>query len=152
MKKIAVFFKDAIKALVGAFAMIGFMEVINVIISSMMGQYVRIDGGIIDNIVENYISYGALGYAIAWMLICYNKIIKDDNKDILQKTKSCIIQAWIIATIMTLISGILTLNLEWIIIGIISYFVMFGFSLLVLYIIDKKSINEINKKIKEKDR
>lgn len=152
MRKWVSLFKDAVKALVGTFAIIGFMEVLNVIISVVVGQYIRIDEGVLENVINDYIFYGELGYGITWIVICYNRIQKDINKDVVQKTKSLVIQTWIILVIITLIVGILTLNLKLTIFGITSYSAIFGLALLILYLIDKKLINEINKKIKEQNK
>ena len=43
-----------------------------VIISICMGQYVRIDGGNLQLIIEDYISLGLYGYGLAWIFIYCN--------------------------------------------------------------------------------
>ena len=152
MKKLIVitkFISNAINALIGVLAAIGFLEIINVIISICIGQYVRMDGGNLEEVLENYITFGLYGYAMAWIFIYCNKISKDENKDIVQKTKKVIIVTWVILLIVDFIYGILLSDFRGALYLNVMYSCMFGLVLLVLYVCDKKEIKEINDKIKE---
>jgi len=147
--KVMEFISSAINALLGSLASIGFIEVINVIISICMGQYVRMDGGNLELIIEDYIALGLYGYGLAWIFIYCNKLNKDENKDIIQRSKEVIIVSWIIIVLINFICGILLSDFIEALMMNIMYSAMFGFALFILYIWDVKVINKINDKIKE---
>lgn len=149
MKKVGRFISDALNALVGSLATIGFMEVMNVIISYCLGTYVRMDEFNLGVIIKDYISAGIYGYGFAWIFIYCNKISKDDNKDIIEKTKKVIIFTWIIFVAINVICGIILSDYIMALQISIIFSAMFGFALLLLYLYDKKVIDKINEKIKE---
>lgn len=145
MKKIGVFIQDLLKSVYGAFILIGIYEIFNLIISLKIGQYVRIDGGVLDDIINTYFALGLIGIGMALLFIKLEKINKDNDIDTVQKCKTLLIKAWEISVAIVILLG----NLEDMLIMIPALSTMFGFTLLVLYIIDKKNIKEINRRIKE---
>jgi hypothetical protein len=152
MKKILVVFnfvKDAVNALLGSLVAIGFIEVINLIISIYIGEYVRIDGGSLEKVLEMYMFLGLYGYALSCVMIFTKKISKNNDKDIMQKTKEIIIVVWITMFILNIISGIILSELSETLRLNLMYSAMFGGSLLFIYMYDKIVINRINKQIKE---
>ena len=152
MKKLLLlvnFIKDAINALLGSLVAIGFVEIINLIISIYIGEYVRIDGGNLNKVLEMYIFLGIYGYALACIMIFAKKLSKNNDKDIMQKSKKIIIVVWVTMVVANLISGIVLSDLLEALRLSLMYSVMFGLSLLFLYMYDKIVINKINKKIKE---
>jgi len=146
---ISTIISDAFMALIGVLATIGFIELLNVIISIYMGEYVRIDGGDLSFIVKGYIEVAVLGYGMGWIFIICNRVANDDKKDPVQKTKIIINSTWIISIIIITIYTILTLDLVGALIMIILSVVLFGGALLLVYLWDRIVINEINNKIKE---
>lgn len=152
MKKVLLFLEDAVKATIGIPILIGYGEILNLIISLVIGKYVRIDEGILQNVVEDYITAGLMGFGLALGFFTWSRTIKDENKDTIQKSKSLILYIWVIAVIVTIINGILLADYEMILILTLSYSVMFGVALLAIYIWDKAMIKKINKKIKENER
>ncbi len=151
MKKMSLIMKNALKALVGSFAMVGVMQVIDIVASVMVGHYIRFDNGAtLYDLVRDYISSAIFGYGVGLLYIKYKQLNKDKDKDMVQKVKSLIIIAWFLSIVITIVDGLLTNHLdEFILLPIFS--VVFGFILLLIYVIDKKSITEINEKIKEKN-
>ena len=149
VKGIVKFVSNSINALIGSLSAIGFIEVVNLIISICLGEYVRIDGGSLQKVLEMYMFLGLYGYGYAWIIIFAKKISENKEKDIMQKTKEIIIIIWGILFILNIISGIILSDLLEALRFNLMYSVMFGGALLFLYLYDKIIINKINNKIKE---
>ena len=140
---------DAFLATFGALAAIGFMELITVIISICIGEYVRLDEGNLSLIIEDYIVIGILGYGMGYGWIICNKVGTDDKKDPIQKTRSIINSFWIIVTILISIYAIVISDFRGTLMMLLISLILFGGALILLNLWDRIIIKEINKKIKE---
>jgi len=152
MKKVCIFIGDAIKALTGSLVIIGTIEVIYLIASLMIGEYVREDGGVLEEVVYNYITYAIFGYGLAWIIILAKKIEKDEKNDVIQKTKNMVLVFEIVSVITTILIGIHTQDLKTTLLMILSFSILFIIAFLVIHLIDKKIINKINDKIKDQNK
>lgn len=159
MKKVLSYINDAVKALIGIPTTIGFIEIINLISSIVVGQYVRLDGGDLRIIIEDYMGYAAWGYALSLMILIMHRIIKDENIDIIKKSELMMISSYLIISTVLSIGNIInniylknTIHLLDIFGAFLTFGLVFAPSLLIVYLWDKKVINKINNKIKENEK
>jgi len=134
MKNVTLFFKDAIKALIGIPTLIGFYEILNIIISITLGEYVRLDEGILQYVIEDAVSAGIMGYGMALGIFSWKRIFNDDKKDEIQKTKSLILYFWIITMIVSVLNGIILSDIKMLLILAVSFTVVFGIATLAIYL------------------
>ena len=149
MKKVGLFISDLITALIGIPIGIGILELFIFTISIIIGQYIRMDCGNLELVIQSYIEAGIFGYGMVWLFIIFNRVIADKEKDHINQTKTIIKASWIIITILALIEGIVSLDLMGALMIASAFSMLFGGALLLVYAYDKKIIKKINKKIKE---
>ncbi len=145
MKKIIVFFKDSLKAFIGSLAILGVYGFI-IILSLKLDNL--IPNEILSLILKDYIAIFILSFAMSLFYVKFKKIVNDKEKDVVEKTKNIVSTAWLITAIASILICITTEIFEGLLL-LISLSILYGFALLIVYLIDRKSINQINKKIKE---
>lgn len=142
------FLKVLGKSLIAIPISIFLYELLNLVISIILQQYVRIDGGILQEVIHEYLFYGILGYGLSIMLFYIDSL---KEKDTIKKTKKVIEVFGIVFTIMFLLISFLDND---IILGLIIISVMclvICLCLFIVFLFDKKDVNNINKKIKENE-
>lgn len=142
MKKLSLFLKDAIQAIIGIPILIGLYEILNLIISVMMGEYVRIDGGVLQNVIEDAVNVGLMGYGLAFGFFSWRRIFNDKEKDEIQKSKSLILYFWIILIIVTILDGIILANFTMTLVLGGSFTILFALTTLVIYLWEYKIDNK----------
>ena len=134
MKKISLFLKDAVKALIGIPTLIGFYEILNLIISVIIGEYVRIDGGVLETVIQDAIGAGTMGYGLAFGIFSWNRIFNDNEKDGIQKSKSLILYFWIIVLIVLGLNAIILKDIEMLLVLGSIFTIVYGLATLVIYL------------------
>lgn len=134
MKKLSLFLKDAIKAIIGIPILIGWYEILNLVISVMMGEYVRLDGGVLQTVIEDAVSAGLMGYGLAFGFFSWKRIFNDKEKDEIQKSKSLILYFWIISIIVTILDGIILADFTMTLVLGGSFTIVFALATLVIYL------------------
>ena len=148
LKKVEDFINDNIKALTFSLGMIAFYELFNLIVSIGMGYYVRIEGGTLENIIRNYIEVAVIGFGFGWIRIIFFRIQQDNEMSVVQGIKKIIIYSWIIICLVCITCCVLLGEYKKMMLIIVGYTLAWGFTLFVVYVLDKRMINKINKKIK----
>ena len=124
-------------------------EMFNLVLSIEVGQYVKIDGFNLNRLITDYIEYGFIGFTITFVANYLRYNIKDSDKNGVQRSKSIVnilaIVMMLIILVSSAIEGEIALGL--IINSMISLLVCL--MLFVIFLFDKKDVNNINKKIKE---
>lgn len=140
------------RALWGVSAVIFLYEVLNLIISIQIGRYVRIDNSNLNEVIQNYISYAIFGYAMALLIIKTKEISRDESKNAIEKTKKTLSVFLIIFTLLFIAEGIILNDIlaSVIIIAIMSLVVLT--LLFIVFLIDKKDVKAINKKLEEENK
>lgn len=147
MKRI---FKNLFKALLGIPVTIFLYELFNLTISIILSEYVRVDNFNLNEVIQNYFSYAVFGYAMALLALISKDISKDAGKNLVEKTNQTL-SIFLIIFIVLFISEGLILNdmlASILIIAIMSLVIIT--LLFIVFLLDKKEINKINKKLKEK--
>lgn len=145
MKKFCEGIKIALQALIGAFAAIGLFEVMDLIACLRLGHYARMDGGVLENVLRDYIGNGALGYALGLMVIIYLKINKNEEKGTVQKTQEMLLVFWIIATVYGIIEGIIEFNLWTALALVLTFTIVFALAMIALAFLTKNANNSKKK-------
>ena len=149
MEKLKNFYKNAVRSISGIFAAISFYEFFNLAISIVIGEYARVDSGILENVIKFYMQCAIFGYGFGWVYVISKNMGENIEMKVVDKVKTIIISSWIIICIVSILSCILANKIKILIPLLIAYSVTWGIALLVTYILDKNEINKINKKIKE---
>ena len=139
------------KSLVGVPVAIFLYEMFNLTLSIIMKQYVKINGFDLQRLIYDYIEFGIAGYGYAFMINYIEYNIKDSNKNEIQRSKSIVN---IFATVIILIILIGSIMENEIVLGliVIAMILLLVMSLLfILFLFEKREVNNINKKIKEKE-
>ena len=144
-------FKVLKKSFVGIPVAIFLYELFNLAISIIMKQYVKVDGFNLQRLIYDYIEFGIIGYGYAFILnyIEYNN--KNSEKNVIERSKSVVNIFGTVIILIILIGSIIENEIVFglLFIAMISLLVM---SLLfILFLFDKKEVNNINNKIKEKN-
>lgn len=147
MKK---FLKVLGKSLIGIPISIFLYELLNLVISIILQQYVRIDGGILDEVIKEYLFWGILGYGLRIMCLYINSL--KEEKDIIKKTRKVIEVFGIVFILMFLVISILDNDFILGLIIIPAMCLVICLCLFIIFLFDKKDINNINKKIKENEK
>lgn len=141
------------KAFIGIPLAIFLYELFNLAISIALKQYVRIDGGKLEEVITIYIESIIQGYGLAFLMY-YTDILKkeSDKKNVIQMTKSVINAFGIVMILTILIMSIIDNDIifGFIIIAMISLLLLL--LLFIIFLFDKKEVNNINKKIKEDNK
>ena len=137
------------KSFVGIPVAIFLYELFNLSISIIMKQYVKVDGFNLQRLICDYIEFGIIGYGYAFILNYIEYNIKNSEKNVIKRSKS-VVNAFGIVIILVILSG--SIIEKEIVFGllVIAMILLLVMSLLfVLFLFDKKEVNNINNKIKE---
>ena len=148
MKKMPEILKDIIKTIIGGLAFVGtwcFMIVFE------MREGITITASEAIEWLESTLMVLLIGIGSSWVYIRCSKVKEDSEKDVVEKTKETIKIAWINVIIIITIICLVTKAYEGLILLII-FSGLYGGVLLIAYLMSKKSIKEINEKIKEKNK
>ena len=143
------FLKVLGKSLIGIPIAIFLYELLNLVISIILQKYVRIDGGILQEVIYEYLFYGILGYGLSIMLFYINSL--KEEKDTIKKTKKVIEIYGIVFIVIFLLISFLENDLILGLIIISAMCLVICFCLFIVFLFDKKDVNNINKKIKENE-
>lgn len=143
------FLKILGKSLIGIPIAIFLYELLNLVISIILQQYVRIDGGILQEVIYEYLFYGILGCGLSVMLFYINSL--KEEKDAIKKTKKVIEVYGIVFIVMFLLISFLENDLILGLIIISATSLLICLCLFIIFLFDKKDVNRINKKIKENE-
>ena len=116
-----------------------------------MNQYVKIDGFNLNQLIKDYMWCTILGYGTAFLMGYGNYIIKNVSGNEIQKSRNLITVWGFVIITMVLIMSIIENDVLFglITIAMIS---LLGLGLLfIIFLFDKKEVNTINNKIKEKE-
>lgn len=140
------------KSCIGIPVAICIYELFNLTISIIMNQYVKIDGFNLQILIKDYIEYGVVGYGWAFIVNYMEYNIKNSDKNEIQKSKSVVTVFGTVITLIILIGSIMENDIlsRLLIIAMISLVVCF--LLFILFLFDKKDVDNINKKIKENEK
>ena len=142
MKNFGLFLNDAFKALIGIPTLIGFYEILNIAISVMYGEYVRLDGGVLQYVLEDAISAGIMGYGLALGCFSWGRILNDKEKDEIQKTKGIILYFWIISTIVLILNAIVSADLTMLLALGFTFTIVFALATLFVYVWEYLVVNK----------
>ena len=148
MKKMQEILKDIIKTIIGGLAFVGtwcFMIVFE------MREGITITASEAIEWLEGTLMILLIGMGSSWVYIRCSKVKEDSEKDVVEKTKEMIKVAWINVIIIITIICLVTKAYEGLILLII-FSGLYGGVLLIAYLMSKKSIKEINARIKEKNK
>lgn len=140
------------KAIIGIPLAIFLYELFNLTISIILNQYVKIDGFNLEQLIKDYVSGSVCGYGLAFMMYYLKNIIKTSEKNEVEKTKSVVN---VFEIVMISIIFIISLIDNDILFGLITIAMISLLACLLLFIVflfDKKEVNNINKKIKENNK
>lgn len=148
MKNILKVFK---KSFIGVPVAIFIYEMFNLAISIVMKQYVKIDGFNLQRLICDYIEFGMVGYGYSFMLNYIKYNIKNSDQNEIQKSRRVINVFGVILILIILIMSIIDNDLFFgcIVIAMLSLLILV--ILFILFLFDKKEVNTINNKIKEKE-
>lgn len=140
------------KSLVGVPVAIFLYELFNLTISIIMKQYVKVDGFSLQRLIYDYIEMGVAGYGYAFILNYMEYSVKSSEKNAIKRSESIVNVFGTVIILVILIASIIEKEISFglIVITMISLLVI---SLLfVLFLFDKKEVNNINRKIKENEK
>lgn len=153
MKKSKLFLKSLIGIPMGIFA----LELINIVMSVVYGEYIRLDcleGGInLSSIISSYL-YCALSSYIITVCLCNSVEINKSEISVLEKSKESnkLSIPLMILLFVIMIPTIIINPDDSDIFGFIPSFIWTGLAMIVVAVkclFDKYTIKEINKKLKE---
>lgn len=144
--------KSLKKAFIGIPLAIFLYELFNLAISIALKQYVRIDGGDLKEVITGYVEFAITGYGIAFMMYYIDFLRKKSGKNEIQMTKSVINTFGIVMVLTILIIGILNNDIIFAFIIIPMVSLLLCLLLFIVFLFDKKEVNNINKKIKEDNK
>lgn len=134
------------KSLIGIPIAIFLYELLNLVISITLQQYVRIDGGILQEVIYEYLFYGILGYGLSVM--CFYVDSLKYEKDTVNKTRKVIEVFGVVFVIMFLLISFLENDFVFGPLIVLAICLMVCICLFIIFIFDKKDVDNINKKIK----
>lgn len=139
------------KSFVGVPVAIFIYEMFNLAISIVMKQYVKVDGFNLQRLIYDYIEFGMVGYGYAYILNYMKYNIKNSEKNEIQRSRSVINVFGIVMILIILIMSIIDNDLFFgcIVIAMLSLLILV--ILFILFLFDKKEVNTINNKLKEKE-
>ena len=137
--------------IIGGLIGIAIYELLNLVISLNIGEYVRIDSGVIQNIIKAYILSAITGGEFAMTYRIAKNIAKDEYLSLSQKIKQMEINILACVCVISLTICVLLDKITILITLIITYVVVWGIAFGVEYVIDRININKINKIINVKD-
>jgi len=144
------FLKVLRKSLIGIPVAIFLYEILNLIISIIMKQYVKIDEFNLHQLIIDYIEYGLIGYGLAFIMKYMEYFIKKSDKNEIQKTKELVTVFGVVIIIIILVNSIIETDMMIIGLAMIAMISLLMCVLLfIIFLFDKKEVNNINKKIKE---
>ena len=140
------------KSCIGIPVAICIYELFNLSISIIMEQYVKIDGFDLNRLILDYIEFGITGYGWAFIMNYMEYCLKRSEKNEIEKSKSIVTVFGTVITLIILIGSIIENDILFglLIIAMISLVVCF--LLFILFLFDKKDIDNINKKINENEK
>ena len=139
------------KSLVGVPVAIFLYELFNLTISIIMKQYVKVDGFNLQRLIYDYIEFGIAGYGYAFILNYIEYSVKNSEKNTIKRSESIVNVFGTVIILVILIGSIIEKEIisGLLVIAMISLLVM---SLLfILFLFDKKEVNNINNRIKENE-
>lgn len=137
------------KSLIGIPIIIFLYELLNLVISIILQQYVRIDGGILQDVIREYLFCEILGYGLG-VIIFYINSLKEE-RDTINKTKKVIEVLGIVLMLMFLAISFLDNDIVMGLIIMASICLLILLCLFIIFLFDKKDVNNINKKIRQKE-
>lgn len=140
------------KAIIGIPLAIFLYELFNLTISIVLNQYVKIDGFNLEQLIKDYISSSVCGYGLAFMMYYIDILKNSSEKNEIQMTKSVINIFGVVIILIILIASIIDNDMLFgcIMIAMISLLVFL--LLFIIFLFEKKEVNNINKKIKENNK
>ena len=136
------------KSLVGIPVAIFLYEMFNLTLSVAMNQYVKIDGFDLQRLIYDYIEFGIAGYGYTFILNYMKYNIKDSDKNVIKRSENIVNVFGTVIILIILIGSIIEKDIGFglVVVAMISLLVI---SLLfILFLFDKKDVNNINKRIK----
>ena len=137
------------KSFVGIPVAIFLYELFNLSISIIMKQYVKVDGFNLQRLICDYIEFGIIGYGYAFILNYIEYNIKNSEKNVIKRSKSVVNAFGIVIILVILIGSIIEKEIVFGLLVIAMILLLVMSLLFVLFLFDKKEVNNINNKIKE---
>lgn len=140
------------KSCVGIPVAICIYELFNLTISIIMDQYVKIDGFNLQRLIKDYIEYSVVGYGWAFIMNYMEYNIKNSNKNEIEKSRSIVNVFGLVLTLIILIGSIMENDILFGLLTIAMISLVACLLLFILFLFDKKDVNNINNKIKENEK
>ena len=138
-----------VKGLKGIPVAIFLYEMLNLTISIILNEYVRLDGFKLNELIIEYLELAIMGYGTAFMINYTKYISEKTDKSIIKKSKNVVDVFGITMILVILIISFIEKDflIGLIIISMISLII--ATLLFIIYLFDERDIKSINKKIKE---
>lgn len=140
------------KAIIGIPLAIFLYELFNLTISIVLNQYIKIDGFNLEQLIKDYISSSVCGYGLAFMMYYIKNITKTSEKNEVEKTKSVVNVFGIVMISVIFITSLIDNDIPFGLITIAMISLLVCLLLFIVFLFDKKELNNINKKIKENNK
>lgn len=138
-----------VKGLKGIPVAIFLYEMLNLAISIILKEYVRLDEFELNELIMEYLELTIMGYGTAFMINYTKYISEKTDKSIIKKSKNIVNILGITMILVILIISVIEKDflIGLLIISMISLII--ATLLFIIYSFDKRDIKNINKKIKE---